>query len=271
MSRKYAPCEYYNDDMANMLKVNHMDMTFEPTWTKVPGETQNPGDARAVVKTFDAATSDPSRRHDFRGVMPGMMGAEFGRADKRVRWAPELQLESFLNAPMPTMPGMESEPDNGRASGVANPLAALFESPAPRRDEPMGGGGGDELSALFSVAARPAPQRYTGGGGGGGDELSALFSTGRPSHGAFEPAPAQQPWADNADPEPCLGRAWMDEPEPEAEERMPDSEPPSAASGAAGSAAAARFGALFGGGAAGRARGGGGKKKQQATTPAAAP
>ena len=277
MSRKYAPCEYYNDDMANMLKVNHMDMTFEPTWTKVPGETRDPTNRRAIVAAFNPVTLDPTRRHDFSGVMPGMMGAEFGRADKRVRWAPELQLESFLNAPMPTMPGMESEPDNGRASGVANPLAALFESPAPRRDEPMGGGGGDELSALFSVAARPAPQRYTGGGGGG-DELSALFSLGMPSHDAFEPAPAR-PWADNADPEQCLGRAWMDDPEPEpepepeaeAEERMPDSEPPSAASGASGSAAAARFGALFGGGAAGRARGGGGKKKQQATTPAAAP
>ena len=274
MSRKYAPCEYYNDDMANMLKVNHMDMTFEPTWTKVPGETRNPGDVRAVVEAFDASSLAPTAWHDFSGVRPGMMGAEYGRADKRVRWAPELQLESFLNAPMPSMPGMQSESADGRASGIANPLAALFESPAPSRDEPMGGGG-DELSALFTVRAapRPAPRRETGGGGGG-DELSALFSMGR-SGPSFEPM--GRSWGDDADPGSCLGRAWTDEPEPEpepepeSEERMPDAEPPSAASGAAGSAAAARFGALFGGGAAGRARGGGGKKKQQAATPAAAP
>ena len=251
MSRKYAPCEYYNDDMANMLKVNHMDMTFEPTWTKVPGETRAPGNPRSVVVAFDPATGGPSRWSDFTSVAPGMMGAQFGssggRADKRVRWAPELQLESFLTAPMP-MPAEESA-GGGRASGVANPLAGLFESP----QAPLSGR--DELSDLFSMAARPAmPAQYRSGAD---DELSALFSVARPAcH--IQSEPVRVGGAESDLPEPCLGRAWMDEPEPEPESQAP-----------ASAAAANRFGALFGAGAAGRPRAGG--KKKQAAAPAAAP
>lgn len=36
MCRDYANVEYYNNDLANTLKTNHMEMTFEPSWHHAP-------------------------------------------------------------------------------------------------------------------------------------------------------------------------------------------------------------------------------------------
>ncbi len=100
MVRKYATAEYYNNDMANSLKINHLDLTFEPTWTKVPGETTVKGDRRAVVIDYDidAATGKYSVRghRDASRIAPGLMAGS-----KRTRWAPDLNLEAFLFGPMP--------------------------------------------------------------------------------------------------------------------------------------------------------------------------
>ena len=37
MFRKYGEKEYYNNDMVNSLKLNHLDMTFEPCFLSAPG------------------------------------------------------------------------------------------------------------------------------------------------------------------------------------------------------------------------------------------
>ena len=36
MCRDYAKVEYYNNDLANTLKTNHLELTFEPSWHEVP-------------------------------------------------------------------------------------------------------------------------------------------------------------------------------------------------------------------------------------------
>lgn len=111
MFRKYALKEYYNDDMANQLKVNHLDMTFEPTYTKVPGE-----DLRSQRIIFrdkrphaDMVPSDRSilvPRADDGFIKPGMRGSAAGPGV----WVPELVLEGagladFISAPMPRLQG----------------------------------------------------------------------------------------------------------------------------------------------------------------------
>lgn len=41
MMRKYGLRDFYNDDMANMLKTNHLEITFQPCFTSVPVILQN--------------------------------------------------------------------------------------------------------------------------------------------------------------------------------------------------------------------------------------
>ena len=84
MFRKYAEREYYNNDMANQLKLNHMDMTFEPSWHCAPGEPKE-GD-RAIV---EPAGSPPSLT-----------------TSDTLDWFPSLSLEamhSILHAPVPEL------------------------------------------------------------------------------------------------------------------------------------------------------------------------
>jgi len=122
MVRRFALREYYFNDMANNLKINHLDMTFEPTWTKVPGEERSSANPRSV--------RDPSRVGlgvNRTNVMPGMMGGEFGDGDgpssKRVRWAPQLDLERFLRDPMP-----EFEQQGRAAAAVGQALPRQEDS-----------------------------------------------------------------------------------------------------------------------------------------------
>ena len=89
MFRKYAEREYYNNDMANQLKLNHMDMTFEPSWHCAPGEQ----------KTGPRAIADPDPLLFAVGIGAGM-GAPLGAC--RSEWAPALALEA-LDAPMPVL------------------------------------------------------------------------------------------------------------------------------------------------------------------------
>ena len=87
MFRKYAEREYYNNDMANQLKLNHMDMTFEPSWHCAPGEPKE-GD-RAIAKP---------------GPCAGPLGTASGRST--LDWFPSLSLEamhSILHAPVPEL------------------------------------------------------------------------------------------------------------------------------------------------------------------------
>jgi hypothetical protein len=92
MCRKYALKEYYNDDMANQLKVNHMEMTFEPAYCKAPGEALLNGGGRMVLvdrRRRDDIVPEQTRRYGVRRVdyvAPGMASEA---------WAPSLMLEDF--------------------------------------------------------------------------------------------------------------------------------------------------------------------------------
>ena len=107
MFRKYALEEYYNDDMANQLKVNHMEMTFEPSYCKMPGECRDAMDPRCVkvdrrpIGLRSPDISDNTSARDAQSVAPGMMAPA-----QALPWAPHLMLEGsrmaeFISAPMP--------------------------------------------------------------------------------------------------------------------------------------------------------------------------
>lgn len=110
MVRKYATTEYYNNDMANQLKVNHLDLTFEPTWTKVPGECSEDPDRGLTISYQDGYPLDPDNfelySQDVSNIKPGMRSSarDSLAQTKHVHWTPELRLESMLSAPPPREP-----------------------------------------------------------------------------------------------------------------------------------------------------------------------
>ena len=242
MVRRFAHKEYYYNDMANNLKINHLDMTFEPTWTKVPGEERSSANDRSVR---DPAR--PGRGMDRLRVLPGMMGAAFGDDEaapgaKRVRWAPQLELERFLSEPMPEF---DMPAPRAAAPSTADPLAQLFAMPRP--------------------PARPLPNA---------DPLAQLFGGSVPAR--QDPAPA--PWPSAADwqqePAPAPWSSAAAQPDPMDEEfrplaasllGMPEMPEPPAGLGAAVGAppppasAPQGLGALLA-----RGKGGGGGKKKAA-------
>ena len=131
MVRKYALTEYYNDDMANQMKTSHLDVTFEPTYTKVPGEVNDSMDPRCV-KIDDREHRVPTREDWVRGrfaddIMPGMMAPAAPKA-----WSPQLLLEGAAS-----FAGRETASFAGREAG---PCAARHELDLaldpPRRDLP---------------------------------------------------------------------------------------------------------------------------------------
>jgi hypothetical protein len=116
MVRKYAVKEYYNDDMANQLKVSHLDVTFEPTYCKAPGESRDPASHRTVLKeTRPRDMRVPVRTihkaaWDRTSVAPGMMSGANPN-----QWTPQLRLESLLGGPMPVLD--EQGHDQGLQAG----------------------------------------------------------------------------------------------------------------------------------------------------------
>ena len=262
MVRRFAHKEYYYNDMANNLKINHLDMTFEPTWTKVPGEERSSANDRSVR---DPAR--PGRGMDRLRVLPGMMGAAFGDDEaapgaKRVRWAPQLELERFLSEPMPEF---DMPAPRAAAPSTADPLAQLFAMPRPpARPLPIA----DPLAQLFAMPrppARPLPNA---------DPLAQLFGGSVPAR--QDPAPA--PWPSAADwqqePAPAPWPSAAAQPDPMDEEfrplaasllGMPEMPEPPAGLGAAVGAppppasAPQGLGALLA-----RGKGGGGGKKKAA-------
>ena len=128
MVRKYALKEYYNDDMANQLKVNHLDLTFEPAYCKVPGEERDPSRNRAVRrdarKVKFPSEDDHTSRRDGQGVLPGMFGAYRP-------WKPELSLEGAAAWSAPAgRRGASQAP-------VLHELDSLMAPPPRRRPEPL--------------------------------------------------------------------------------------------------------------------------------------
>ena len=127
MVRKYALNEYYNDDMANQLKVNHLDLTFEPAYCKAPGEERDPSSDRAVRRDARLhkipSEEDKTTRRDGQGVFPGMFGAYRP-------WKPELSLEgaAWSAAPRPSQ-------DSARLPAL-HELDAMMAPPPRRQPEP---------------------------------------------------------------------------------------------------------------------------------------
>ena len=211
MFRKYAEQEYYFNDMANQLKINHLDMTFEPTWTKVPGEVDS--GARGIVDgyaPYDFAVPVPPggaaplivRRYAGHHVAPGMRAAasdgfSVPNPPKRIRWAPELTLERIGDAvdqPMPTL-AAASRAKQTKASSLAA-INDIFAPTPPQRED---------INALF------APQR---------EPVSAIASPWEPvsaiaSPWEFEQAPTPPiPTLEAADDRISMDIGILEEPPP---------------------------------------------------------
>jgi len=163
MFRKYAMEEYYNDDMANQLKVNHMEMTFEPSYCKIPGETRDPTNSRTVkvdrrpISQRTPSTASFTSGKDATTVFPGMMAPA-----QALPWAPYLMLEGsqlgqMITAPMPRlrdqeglastkqprhelelslMQAAEREPIS-RAAEALHAFGGSWPTPAPQAAEPV--------------------------------------------------------------------------------------------------------------------------------------
>jgi hypothetical protein len=173
MVRKYAVAEYYNNDMANSLKINHLDMTFEPTWTKVPGETKDKNDPRAVVTEYDinelTGGYSVRGRRDASHIAQGLMSGS-----KRARWAPDLKLEAFLFGPMPGSRGdlASAVGGTGKRSGTqsssvdmqdaADRLLGGFDS-ATRSSSIKDDMADDEAARLFGDFGGSSVRVSTGG------------------------------------------------------------------------------------------------------------
>lgn len=154
MFRKYAQQEYYNDDMANQLKVNHLDLTFEPAYCKAPGETRDPTSNRAVRRDNRGDRFVPDgRRHvsgvDGRSVLPGLYAQPAYRP-----WKPELVLEG---AAMPGAVGRDVDPHDAAGCDVAmHDLDSILAprqplAPAPEFARPAS----RERRVTFEEPARP--------------------------------------------------------------------------------------------------------------------
>jgi len=173
MFRKYSEVEYYNNDMANQLKTNHLDLTFEPTWQKVPGAKYR---AQALPGASGAVPAHPDKNTPRTYVLSGSAAVPDGphlseEMPDAAPWAPSLGLESirsFLAAPMPPPP--PGRPDDeeleaqwggevgvpwGREvemlSAAAPPAPPELPAPAPAPAPPPSEGG---LGALMSQAKR---------------------------------------------------------------------------------------------------------------------
>ena len=168
MVRKYALKEYYNDDMANQLKVNHLDVTFEPAYCKAPGETRDHHSNRMIrVDARDVNNyypTDQNRVHRIprSHVAPGMASEA---------WAPQLRLEELVGS-MPVLPeqggrdaGLDfvAGSEIAAACGISLPRArggSGVSQRASSRPNLAGRGGsvGQRASSRPNLASRADPE-----------------------------------------------------------------------------------------------------------------
>jgi hypothetical protein len=204
MVRKYATKEYYNDDMANQLKVSHLDLTFEPAYCKAPGESRDPASDRTVTRDRrprNMIVPDLRNRRiplDRTRVAPGMAS---GAGDEP--WAPRLHLEGLVGelpaAPWETRERDAAPPAYGlgmeiaaaldpgferrvrfnlgtrdAGAGHASPPAAPQSAAPPREEEDFA------VSLVFSHDEEPAPPpaEAPAAAEGGGGFMSALAGSG---------------------------------------------------------------------------------------------
>jgi len=115
MMRAYGFKDFYNDDMANMLSTNHLEITFQPCFAGVPIILQN---------------------------MPLLIGDDYKNithvGEKPVEWRPSLMLEKTLQAePAHAAP----VPDAGQATAAAAHDTGRATAPSPAEAAEDGGRG----------------------------------------------------------------------------------------------------------------------------------
>lgn len=76
---KYGTCEFYSDDMANSLKTNHIDMTFQPHFGCLPR-----------IPTFSGLAGMGRQPVAFTMINKPVV------ADEQRQWTPQLGLETFI-------------------------------------------------------------------------------------------------------------------------------------------------------------------------------
>lgn len=188
---KHGTCEFYNDDMANQLKTNHIEMTFQPCFSALPRIQPLSGmmdvDARAVAYTQvgkKAAGGDTGWAPQLR------LERGFGRAReapdsddeppaRRVRrgfgdawWlqpafcstSAPLANQAVRTAPAPDEPGLAAQ-EAPEPPGLAAPVAAPASEPEPEpqldaamseesRQELLGGLSGPKKGGRGGARAR---------------------------------------------------------------------------------------------------------------------
>ena len=92
---KYGTCEFYNDDMANSLKTNHIDMTFQPYFgclSRLPtfsGFAGMSGQSVAFTKIGKKAVADEQRQWTPQLGLEKFVTPRAGRMGKRLTFEPE--------------------------------------------------------------------------------------------------------------------------------------------------------------------------------------
>lgn len=96
--------EFYNNDLANSLKTNHLDITFQPTYVRHPYVSLivDEGNIDSTPATWVGAQADSRKRRG--GDLAAARDKRRGEAarDKRgVAWSAELTLEKLLGSDPP--------------------------------------------------------------------------------------------------------------------------------------------------------------------------
>jgi len=115
MMGKYGIEDYYFNDMANDLKTNHLDMTFQPYFTALP----------VIVTRRETAVMAPSVYSTYVGKRP----------NPEPEWTPSLRLETGLSLPPASLnQPVAARPVQGRVRFVEpiDPAPALASQEEPR-------------------------------------------------------------------------------------------------------------------------------------------
>jgi hypothetical protein len=115
MMGKYGIEDYYFNDLANDLKTNHLDMTFQPYFSALP----------VILTRRETALPAPAFNSSYVGKRP----------NPEPEWTPSLRLETGLSRPPDSLhPPLAARPVPGRVRFVepVNPTPTLAAPEEPR-------------------------------------------------------------------------------------------------------------------------------------------
>ena len=181
MTSKYGAGEFYNDDLANGLKTNHMDMTFQPVFRALPRMAPS-----EILK--NRLVNVPPRR-----VLANPKDAAQARG-----WEPQLRLERMHAAPPPPKRAAQrlSQPAPRRPAAPAAPAASrvgwygMQESRAPEAPAASRVG-------WYGMQESRAPEAPAASG------VAREPAAPAPASAPAPPAPAREPEAPAAASEPA--------------------------------------------------------------------